>query len=138
MKKTLLFTMLSLFLCINFAFASSEAVGDMGFNGTIATLKDGFLPATIKLQMIELFPTNTPEFFTGKLTIKADKDEKTVYDSTFDCTGYFSYYNESEWSFILTAKGTAILSGNANTGSLVLQIPADGITGNFIVSNTAN
>jgi hypothetical protein len=127
MKKALLFTMLSLFLCINFAFASSEAVGDVVFEGTIATLKDGFLfPATIKLQMIELFPTNTPEFFTGKLTIKADKDGKTVYNATFDCTGY---YNETD--FIVTTKGTAVLSGNATTGSVVLQIPAEGITGKF-------
>jgi hypothetical protein len=126
MKKALLFTILSLFLCTNFAFATSEAVSNVVFQGTIATLKDGFLPATITLQTNESYPPDTPVLFTGLLTIKADKDGKNFYNETFKCTGYYDENN-----FIVTTKGTAILSGNLSTGSFVLQIPADGITGKF-------
>ena len=42
MKKVLFFSILSLLLVINFAFATSEATSGLHFTGTIATLKDGF------------------------------------------------------------------------------------------------
>jgi hypothetical protein len=138
MNKILFLFIFSLFLCHNLAFATSEPVGgiEIKYQGTVATVKDGFLPAAISLHFFEASPNDTdplvdPMFFNGVMVININKNDKLI-SKTFSCT---AYSNPTETSLIVTTTGTAIFSGNINyqsiEGEMVLQIPGEGITGKF-------
>jgi hypothetical protein len=132
MKKALFISILSLFLCTSFAFATSEATG-INFEGTVATVKDGVLDATISIDLAQNESSFYGSFYVGKVTIKIYKDSKAIYDKTFPCT---VYDNQTMHSLTITTTSPAILYGNYDPVtfkiSLVLQIPEDGITGKFI------
>jgi hypothetical protein len=130
MKKALFISISSLFLCTSFAFATAEATG-IQLDGTVATVKDGFLDATINIDF--LTQNDDDSLYAGAVTIKIYKDGKTFYNKTFQCT---AYHNEALHSFTITTTGSAILYGNYDPVSfqlsMVLQIPEDGVTGKFI------
>jgi hypothetical protein len=145
MKKALLFSILSLFLCANLAFASAEPTIDkinMEFHGKVATEKDGILGATIILGIS--FDPSVSEcneemrcLFTKvelKITI-SHEDGKIYYDKSFPCT----VFTDSDGSGKVTS--TSALMGELSNfysedptilpPTMLVQIPGDGITGNF-------
>ncbi len=131
MKKVLFLSILCLFVCTSLAFATAEQTGGMELQGTVATVKDGILPATILLTLDNNGYENARGmFFTGVMTINVINGEKNIYDRTFPCT---AYYNPTDFSFSVTSTGTAFLYGTFQEDqySLVLQIPGDGMTGKF-------
>jgi hypothetical protein len=115
---------------------------DLILPGTIATVKDGFLPATVVLSIDDYYmvdPTDPiPQFFKGKVNIRWEIDNKTV-DNIYD---YTAYADPGKLSIYITTTGTAVLSGtftiddygNLASISLTLQMPKDGITGRFSAS----
>ena len=130
MKKALLYSIISCFLCTSFALASAEQTSDITLLGYVATVKDGFLSASLGITSESY--DEEQGLFKGIVTIKAFKDGKINYDKTFPCTGYFP--NNEGGPFIITTTDKAILSTNyspSEAPSLFLQIPGDGITGKF-------
>jgi hypothetical protein len=128
MKKALFISILSLFLCTSFALATAEQTGGIELSGTVATVKDGFLPASLNI----ISESYDQGFFSGVVTVKAFKGDKVIYNRTFPCTGYLP--ESSEGPFIITTTDKAVMSTNywADVApSLFLQIPGDGITGKF-------
>ena len=139
MKKALLLSILCLFLCTSFAFATSEPVtgGDIELSGTVATVKDGFLPATLTVRITDQVynENNQISFFTGFVTVKVGEDDAISYEKTFTCTGYMSQTPYPYGYMNITTTDKAIFSTHYDPGSsptIIMQIPGDGMTGKFI------